>query len=376
MIVSNYRKYIQSQANEFNENITLEKVNNGLNRKLEELNPINTLEYISKTYTGIWNKVEDIVINEKFSNSKWSNNIFLPFTYWLPITLDIKYPNWHKNYKEKYMPNWGIDYISISAIGTWRYTKGIYKLDDEIANYFFIDDSDIKIPSKLLENQPEWSIYVDTRNLDISLDGERVIGFWSCIDCYPSSNQPYSNLKALSIIPLFSNRLGYMLSASIPLDENKFLSIEQSTNDLLNHIPKNFAVDDKRDSDDLKELICFKKKVTQILLFIIQPEPDITEHDQPIESTIVNPYPKIIKGKYRLYEAKKPRYFNVGTQAGKNLKQAFATYKATGKKQAPHIRKAHWHGYWKGSKKLEKQEFFYKWIPPVLVNSYLEEEKN
>ena len=102
MIVSNYRKYIQSQANEFNENITLEKVNNGLNRKLEELNPINTLEYISKTYTGIWNKVEDIVINEKFSNSKWSNNIFLPFTYWLPITLDIKYPNWHKNYKEKY----------------------------------------------------------------------------------------------------------------------------------------------------------------------------------------------------------------------------------------------------------------------------------
>ena len=55
--MSNYRKYIQSQANEFNENITLEKVNNGLNRKLEELNPINTLYFISKTYTGFWNKV-------------------------------------------------------------------------------------------------------------------------------------------------------------------------------------------------------------------------------------------------------------------------------------------------------------------------------
>lgn len=54
MIVSNYRKYIQSQANEFNENITLEKVNNGLNRKLEELNPIKSLlkskqVFISKT---------------------------------------------------------------------------------------------------------------------------------------------------------------------------------------------------------------------------------------------------------------------------------------------------------------------------------------
>ena len=98
----------------------------------------------------------------------------------------------------------------------------------------------------------------------------------------------------------------------------------------------------------MKELICFKRKVTQILLFIIQPELIILNMINQL-NTIVNPYPKIIKVNIA-YMKQKPRLVNVGTQAGKTLNKHLATYKATGKKQAPHIRKALWHGYWKGSK--------------------------
>lgn len=62
----------------------------------------------------------------------------------------------------------------------------------------------------------------------------------------------------------------------------------------------------------------------------------------------------------------------MGQDAGNALRSALAGYRGTDKKQTPHIRKAHWHGYWKGSKKENTQEFFYKWIPPVVVNQYAE----
>lgn len=375
--------YIKSQINEFGENITLEKINKKLNLpETSEISPIRVLEYISKDYSGIWKTVEYRVIYNMMSGSFWNHEqIFLPIFYWLPMLLNIKHPNWRKDKRKDklpYMPTFGIDFISICAIGTWRYTKGIYKIDDEIASHFFIDDTDIKIPSTVLKNQPEWSIFVDTKNLNLSLNDEKVIGFWSNINCFPSKEEGLNNGTAnLIIVPLFSKEVGYLLSASIPLDDNQFLSIEKSKDFLLNFFTEcNINYEDKSTQIELNELNNFKKKIVQILMFIFQPEPDITEHDKPIHSNITNPYPKRIKGEYRLFEAKKPRYFNVGTQAGKSLKQALATYKATGKTQAPHIRRAHWHGFWKGSRKNNAQEFFYKWVAPVIVNGDLVQEKN
>lgn len=374
-LMRDYKDTIKKQVDDFNENITIEKINFKLNQsKINSISPIRVLEYISNDYSGVWNRIEQLAI-QNFTNLKWDKGIFVPVTYWLPTLLDIRYPNWHKTYKGKNMPIYGIDFISICAIGTWRYTKGIYKLDDEIAKHFFVDDSDMKIPSLLLEKQPEWSIFVETKNLDIFLDGQKVIGFWSNINCFPTQNSPYSDKKTLTIVPLFSDGVGYLLSASIPLSENISLTIEQATTDLVNDLSNNMMVNDHRSEQELKELNSFKKKIVQILLFIIQPEPDITEDNIPLTSIFNKPYPKSIKGKYRLFEAKKPRYFNVGTQSGNMLKKAFASYKATGKKQAPHIRKAHWHGYWKGSKKIGTQEFFYKWIPPVIVNSHSDDSK-
>lgn len=47
---------------------------------------------------------------------------------------------------------------------------------------------------------------------------------------------------------------------------------------------------------------------------------------------------------------KTKRYFDVAHRTGNELKRAITDYLNSGKKVEPHLRRAHWHGYWKGSK--------------------------
>lgn len=160
---------------------------------MNSLQPLDILENISSTYKGLWKIIESKIINN-YELPQWDSNVLLPYAEWLPLLLDISKPDWKKGLKQgDMMPINGIDFTSICAIGTWRYSKGIYKVDDLIAKNLIKTDISIKIPSMLLLNQPEWSIYVDTTNFDIFLKDKKVIGFWSNINCFHTATSTYSN---------------------------------------------------------------------------------------------------------------------------------------------------------------------------------------
>ena len=121
-----------------------------------------------------------------------------------------------------------------------------------------------------------------------------------------------------------------------------------------------------------------------LLLYLCAEEPDISGH---IPGTYPQyPRPKKTKKGLKLFPPDKPCIWNVGQEQGKKLREAIekASERDPGSgviTRKPHIRKAHWHGYWKGSRKpnpdmsSEKQErqFFYKWIPPLIIG--IKEEK-
>jgi len=326
-----------------------------------------TLEKISNKYKGLWNKIEPKII-QNYETHLWDKTILLPYAEWLPILLDIAKPGWNKGLKRgDMMPVGGIDFTSTCAIGTWRYSKGIYKIDDLIAKNLLHTETSIKIPSILLLNQPEWSIFVDISNFEIYLKNKRVIGFWSNINCFHTEASTFSEHKFLIITPLFEDGLEEMLSVSILLDPNKIQTIEEITDSIPKILGK-FADPNSRTKEQIKEINEFKKQIVQILLFICQPEPDITEDKQQVTSLNNRIYPVKIKSQLRLFEAKKIRRFDIGHKIGNELRQSIADYLNSGKKVEPHLRRAHWHGYWKGSKKQNEQIFVYKWIPPILVN--------
>lgn len=60
-----------------------------------------------------------------------------------------------------------------------------------------------------------------------------------------------------------------------------------------------------------------------------------------------------------------------GAMLRKARREAFE-HEPTGRTVAPHIRRAHWHGFWTGPRKgpqAVNQKFVLKWLPPIFVQS-------
>lgn len=54
--------------------------------------------------------------------------------------------------------------------------------------------------------------------------------------------------------------------------------------------------------------------------------------------------------------------------------QARSTDEGSGRRVAPHLRRAHWHHYWAGSEARQNRHLKLHWIPPVSVNADLRDE--
>lgn len=332
--------------------------------KEQIISPIKMLNAFSTRYSGIWKFVECGALER----NKNESSVFLPYYAWAAILANIKYAQFLPLgvSKKVELPLDKIsDYIALADIGTWRYTKGVYRINDDVANHLVNSEFKGNIPTEKINKLPEWSIYVDCTNLTLSSFGHKVIGFWASINYLKLDKE-----KVLHFTPLYENTFGSDFSTCIRLDAGQNLSIEADTA----LIKGKFKEQPSKETMDA--LNAFKKQVLQIILFICQDEPDIFENGIEIKDFDLKPSPQRIKGQIRLFEAKKIRYFDVGVKTGETIKAAFSSYQNSGKTQAPHIRRAHWHGFWKGSRKNNAQEFFYKWVAPVIVNGDLAQEKN
>jgi hypothetical protein len=84
-------------------------------------------------------------------------------------------------------------------------------------------------------------------------------------------------------------------------------------------------------------------------------------------------YPTRTKRGNELIVPQHPRIWDIGKPTGERLRRAVAEYRGQHKK-APHIRRAHWHGYWLGPRD-GKRKFEYKWLPPIVVGDVEDEEE-
>lgn len=114
------------------------------------------------------------------------------------------------------------------------------------------------------------------------------------------------------------------------------------------------------------------KQLLPLVLYLCTEEPEVEDRDVP-DWTPHNPAPKKVRGEFRMMPAKKPHHYMIGAKTGAMLrkarKEAFE-HEPTGRTVSPHIRRAHWHGYWTGPRKgpqAVSQKFVLKWLPPIIV---------
>lgn len=268
-------------------------------------------------------------------------------------------------------------------LSIWRKTQGIYRFDNDLLESFnSILTSDMDLPVDPLLNLPEWVIYCDLEDAKIvrKIDPE-VKGFLVGINAvelkrgnssigatitiglvsYSDKNDPLADLKYKILnFPLYQS-----LKQSIRLTQIIISSINQdTTTESLSELDAKF-----QDTESYKML----NLIFSMLLYLTSQASDI---ENSSNKALVPKKPKAVKLKnsYKVFPPENASIWNVGYRIGSDLRKAQAslsqqnTTSSQHSSPRPHIRRAHWHGYWVGSKKENNQKFILKWIPPTLIN--------
>lgn len=262
----------------------------------------------------------------------------------------------------------------------WRYSRSVYRFDPDVYRELVETPFSGEIPQEVLLRLPEWSVYVEMQE-------ETVSGFFASLDyvsperaellfvfCEEESLTPF-NIRLSS--GTIENSFAQTLKEFEPLvgdnnelkaDYTKVLGPNSS------HVKFDGGVDGVRKelTEVLGEDLSLVKKALSLILYICSDEAEIRDRDAP-DWEPGYPRPKMTKGQERLFPADRNRIVDVGRELGAMLREGAAHGEPgapTGRTVRPHLRRGHWHGFWRGPRKENRdlQKFVLKWLPPIYVH--------
>ena len=240
----------------------------------------------------------------------------------------------------------------LGALSAWRMTQGIYRFDPAVYDAVWATPVSGDIPHEVLLHLPEWCVYVETPGMQ--LGGSVLHG--SFVHLERDANDGRYELRLLldaegGLVPV-PLHLG-----AWPLSE----SIQRMRAEATRQRP---GADLGFSADELQQLV---EPIVSLVLYLCSQASEIgTGQRRP-----VNPEPKKTKRGWKLFQADRPTTWDVGVRMGAALRQAYQSEQvaSSGEQHAgprPHIRRAHWHGYWLGPKDGPRR-FDLRWQPPIAV---------
>lgn len=301
-----------------------------------------------KMYHGAWKHVDEFRQDKGRGLPDWPAWCFIPMAAWYAIVSgggDNRL---------------GLDMIGdvarLAAIGTWRYSQGIYRFDPDFYRAIIDTVPSGDLPTEVLYRLPEWSLYIETPGSKW-FDAD-VHGFWVHLEW--DANTRRHELRLLlntneKLIPVPIHIGKWTLTEAV--DRAVAESVKQAE---MIGLPGKLP-------NELPELIAKQLySAISLVLYVCSDEPEIDDERQP-GTHPQRPQPKRTKQGWRLFPAEKPRIWSVGQKTGYALRQA-DIYEPDGRTMRPHLRRAHWHGFWTGPRDGERK-FIYKWLPPMTVGS-------
>ena len=321
-------------------------------------NPTEHLQAAGTIYPNAWNQIDIFRDGRGKDLPMWPNWCFLPFAAWYAIVSEGK----------TLAPSQVADVARLAAFGTWRYTQGIYRFDPQVYEELIATNIKGDIPSEVLLRLPEWCMYIETPNYEY-VDGEEIYGFWVQLEWDTQTERVelrlLLNMKN-SLLPMILHIGEWTLEEAVAkaLNESKIQAQHQG----IPTPPLNSAIS--------KRLATFLSPLVSLVLFLCSDEPEIEDRKQP-SSLPQRPRPKRTKKGWKLFPAKRPRTWNVADNLGEKIRVArkLTTRAQIGGRKGPipHLRKSHWHGFWKGPRD-GKRKFIIKWLGPIVVSGEKQEE--
>lgn len=312
--------------------------------------PSEHLIKVGKDYPGAWQQVEMFRNSRGVDLPDWPKWCFLPMAAWLAIVTEGRDVSLLDLHLVK-------DMSRLSAIGTWRYSQGIYRYDADFYQAIRETVPTGDLPSEVLYRLPEWCVYIETP--DISWKDLLLHGFWCHLEWDVEKKRP---------------ELRFLLNTdqdviAIPIHIGRWTlteAVDRAVQEA-NLQAQRVGLDLEVGANAIESLAASLYELVSLVLYLCSDEPEIDDDRQPGLSPGY-PQPKKVKSGWRLFPAEKPKIWTVGKHIGEQLRKSEEPVERGPNKNVtrPHLRRAHWHGYWTGPRDGERL-FKYHWLPPVLV---------
>ena len=318
--------------------------------------PLRHLNRFSKRYPHAWRWAEKLWL-DRTNLPEWPEWCFLPVTLWRDILIAEKDPD----------PG---DLDSLAALGAWRYTQGIYRFSPELLDAVKTTDLQGEIPADVLYRLPQWSIYIELPGFEFS--GVPLVGVFAFLEYNIHHNRPELQITA----DLGDSLLGIprLWLGEWSVEEALQKAVNNAVNDMRSSNPEHRMLtlaDNIKFTTVLNDMARQAKPIVSLLLYLCSDEPDIEGHVPGVSQQ--RPAAKKTKKGWRLFPPDKPKIWDAGKETSEILRQA-----TTGQPRPdghasprPHIRRAHWHGFWTGPRNQTpdgpERRFSYRWLPPIVV---------
>lgn len=229
--------------------------------------------------------------------------------------------------------NMTADVARLASLVAWRATQGIYQFDPDLYAALVTTPVD-RLPAEVLTLLPEWGVYIETP------DHDRFIGYFASCD--------YDHRNKSPELRLLLDTEDNLIPVAIPI-------INGMLSDAINIAMPGFGV----------QLASICQPFVSLVLYICSVSADFGHY------SAYRPVPTKTKRGFRIFPPDKPTTIKTGGEIGAVLRASRTSHNtpnlggSTGRNSQPHVRRAHWHGYWLGKPK----RFEIRWMPPILVKA-------
>ena len=316
--------------------------------------PNQFLNFFSAKVPDVWKAVDYYRYMRDKEEDDWDRRVFMPLSGWNAIT-------------ERLLPKSSVEAQVFAAnnlqvMGAWRPTQDILRFDADFYGMLAKTGVSGNLPVEILERMPAWALYFETR--DLAVEGRHYDGFFAGLDQSDNREQlilrlHFVSLENMAILP-------YLL----PLGDWSVEEAVARTNEQQRHAMRRLNMVMTGEYTRIADQGLHS--ALNLLLYVCSYG---LEENKAYDFGSGIRYPQPVKVKrcnWRLFPPPKPVIHRLGTEIGEETRR-FAERSCAPRPHGsprPHIRRAHWHGYWRGPlNDQDSRKFSLKWLPPFMVGN-------
>lgn len=334
--------------------------------------PSRMLTFVGRECPGIW-KIADLLHAREYVPppflqpmlgghflEDWKENIFVPLRNWRTYLMERRTRNLATDPKAITLKEWAaltneswelVIHVSslVSATAAWRPTQDIVCFDPDVLAGLKDTSIDAMLPAEILRRMPAWCVYFHTPGIHVDEDGDRYDGFFALYDMEFERES-----LCLAFVPE-DGRFVYRIPICIG---------DWTLGEAMRWNRANTERDPHPDPYRTVEKVL--PYALNLVIYVCAY--GLEDRTDPQERKAAFPKPKKTKKGWRIFPPDRPRIRMIGCEFGDMIRASRCGTSASGYTMRPHIRRAHWHSFWTGSKSaIETRKLVVKWLPPIQV---------